>query len=122
MTLRDLLARGAAVICVVASISAIGASSNIEMSVRHYEYFKANGGDAFTLYLKGLENGFGVANAFLTIESKRPLYCQPGKLVLTHDNVARILDAEMKVTRRDLDTPLSMVVLDGLRRTFPCKE
>ena len=93
---------------------------DLRFSVRHYEYLSTNGADGFLMTLKGMLDAFGTANAVLVVRGQAPLYCEPDSLVLTHENAAQILASEMKVTRRIPNAPLSLVLLDGLKRTFPC--
>lgn len=100
---------------------ALAAALPDALSLRHFDAFRNGSGDSFLLLLMGMEDGFGTANVALIVERKKPLYCQPEGLALNPQNTLRILDEEVKRTNRGPDAPLSLVLLDGLKRTFPCR-
>lgn len=91
-----------------------------ELTLRHYEFWRASEGPYFAFTIKVMQESFLYANASLVVDGKSPIYCQPGRLTLTGDASLEVLDKETKITNRSLDTPLFVVFLDGLRRTFPC--
>jgi hypothetical protein len=101
---------------------ALAQSDVKSLSLQYYSALKASGGDSFALIVKGMEDAFGTANAVSMVERRVPMYCQPDSLVLNVENALRILDDEVKRTSRVPNTPLSFILLDGLRRTFPCQK
>lgn len=105
----------------IPSMVAAQPAEGLTFSLHHFETLKANGGDSFGLLVRGMEEAFGTINAILIAERRTPLYCQPESLALNGQNILGILEDEVKRTTRTLDTPLSFVLLDGLKRTFPCR-
>jgi len=92
------------------------------LTVRHYEYLKAQEARDLTISVHAMREAFMVANATLEAERRKPLYCQPKEMNLTLQSTLEILDEQMKITARSLDTPISIVLLDGLKRTLPCRK
>ena len=101
-------------------VSSPMAADVTSLSVQNFQRLRANGGEAFALVIKGMEDGIGISNAVLVAEGKSPLYCPPPSLVLNHENALQILTSEIAQSKRAPDAPLSLVLLDGLRRNFPC--
>ena len=91
-----------------------------ELTVRNFEFWKTSENPVFDLSIKVMQESFLYANLTLTFDGRSPIYCQPSRLTLTLSASLEILDKEMRMTTRAPDAPLSLVFLDGLRRTFPC--
>ena len=112
-----------AISCLFISFGAAAAiPAGIRLSSAHYEYFKAQGGDSFALWVKGVGAGIEAANAWLIANHRAPLFCPPPALALTHDNFLQILDEQMKLTPSGVDWPLDVVLVNGMIRAFPCKQ
>jgi hypothetical protein len=92
------------------------------LSLQYYSTLKSQDVNSLALVVSGMEDAYGTANAIAVAEHRVPLYCQPDELALNAANILRILDNETKLTKRAPNTPLSFILLDGLRRTFPCKK
>lgn len=69
----------------------------------------------------GMENGLVWANAALKNRGQSPLYCQPGKLVLTDFQIIDMMRRAIKDAPKMGDYPLGMAVLMTLQKTFPCQ-
>lgn len=94
-----------------------------------YKAIKAseNSSDKLALeyYISGLGSGYFAANNVLKYEGNARFYCQPEKLLLKSANYMDILEkkAEKLDTTKSYNTkvPIDMILLEGLRDTFPCK-
>ena len=94
-----------------------------------YKAIKASGNSsdklALEYYISGLGSGFFTANTVLKYEGNTQFYCQPEKLLLKSVNYMKILEekAEKLDTAKSYNTkvPIDMILLEGLRDTFPCK-
>jgi hypothetical protein len=95
-------------------------SANAE--VRFGDYYMAKNLEWFKFYISGVGSGFGWANVQLHARGLPPLYCQPDKLGLNADNLLKILDdyIEQKKDQLKPDLPVEMLLLQGLKETFPC--
>ena len=74
------------------------------------------------IYLDGLKDGLIAFNVTLAHSGAAPLFCLPPKMVLTGDQVDDILMREAKSVPEPDDMPIGIVLLAGLRKTFPCEE
>ena len=106
-------------------ISLFSITAFAEFLVKDYKQLKEN--DAMKIYVEGLGQGFSWANVVMKKETNKSLFCQPGKLALGRDNFIRILNDEIK--RQEIDrfdktqeAPIEMILLLGLKNTFPCME
>ena len=71
-------------------------------------------------YLDGLKDGLIVLNVALARNGAAPLFCLPPKMALTGDQADDILRREAKNVPVSDDMPIGIVLLAGLRKTFPC--
>jgi hypothetical protein len=71
-------------------------------------------------YVAGVGNGLFWANVYL----KKSLYCPPPNLAVYVDNYVDILDREIDISRKNKtltdDTHIELLLIEGLKRTFPC--
>jgi hypothetical protein len=74
------------------------------------------------VYLDGLKDGLIILNVALARHGAAPLFCLPPKMVLTGDQADDILMREAKSVPEPDDMPIGIVLLAGLRKTFPCEE
>ena len=71
------------------------------------------------VYLDGLKDGLFTFNVALARSGAAPLFCLPPKMVLTGDQLDDILMREAKSVPTPDDMPISIPLLEGLRKTFP---
>jgi hypothetical protein len=75
------------------------------------------------IYLHGVGEGLGWANAELQSKDVPPIFCQPGNFELTADNYVRLVRTYLDNPPAPLkdDTPIELVLLEALQEAFPCK-
>lgn len=78
--------------------------------------------DGQTIYLRGLHDGFLWANADLGHGGSVPLFCVPGRLALTTDQVASIVEryADENADIVSASDEYGLVALEALQDVFPC--
>ena len=77
----------------------------------------------FEPYIMGVGAGLLWANTSLRHDGKTPLYCPPDKRGVSFNQYMAILNRELALPdMRAVDprTPIELVLLSGLRHTFPC--
>ncbi len=74
------------------------------------------------VYLDGLKDGLIAFNIVLPRSGAAPLFCLPPTLALTPEQADDILMREAKSRPYPDDMIVSIVLLAGLRKTFPCGE
>jgi hypothetical protein len=74
------------------------------------------------MYLDGLKDGLIAFNIVLGRTGAAPLFCLLPTLALTPDQADDILMREAKSRPYPDDMIVSIVLLAGLRKTFPCGE
>jgi hypothetical protein len=72
-------------------------------------------------HLSDISLGMNWTNAFMFVNHKFHLYCLPGSLVLTGDELADIVKRFVKKTPNDGIQPVGMIMLFALRDAFPCE-
>lgn len=108
-----------------------------DITVKDYkETYKGKPSDSadqlmFHEYLRGLGDGFSWSSAKLRVSHSRPLYCQPSGFALTVENLANIIDTQLKkedpsrLAEGGLSLekmPIALILLQGLIETFPCSD
>ena len=73
-------------------------------------------------YVKGALDGIQWSNALLINNSKEPLYCPSDNLGLGTSNAIQIIDYEIKSMPPKKDLQISLLLLFGLQKAFPCKK
>jgi len=73
------------------------------------------------VYLDGLKDGLIAFNVALPRTGAAPLFCLPPTLVLTPEQADDIVMREVKGRSYPDDMIVSIVLLAGLRKTFPCE-
>jgi hypothetical protein len=73
-----------------------------------------------TVYINGLENGYGWANATLSNNGEVPLYCQPSRLALSQDQIVDILRRFVEANPNLREMQTGLVLLMALQEMFPC--
>jgi len=75
------------------------------------------------IYLAGVRDGLETVNGSLVAQGASPLFCMPAKLALTAEQTADIVTrTAAKATRNIDDLPIAIILLKGLKETFPCGE
>jgi|SRR5580704_4468296 hypothetical protein len=72
------------------------------------------------IYLDGLKDGLIAFNVTLAHSGAAPLFCLPPDMVLTPEQSDDILMRQAKSHPYPDDMIVSIVLLAGLRKTFPC--
>jgi hypothetical protein len=72
-------------------------------------------------HLSAIEEGFGWANAALNDRHEQKLFCQPGHLALTHDQLVDILRKEVEEVPPTGHMLVGLALLFALQRVFPCE-
>jgi hypothetical protein len=99
---------------------ATGMPAQAQLTVKAYDGIKKD--EIVKVHINGVGRGYAWANAQLILANQQPLYCQPDKLALDIANYIGIIDREIKDTENKytLDTPVELILLRGLQKTFPC--
>jgi len=95
-----------------------------KLTVEQFRHPK-DGDDHLThlLYLSGVNAGLLAYNVAVQSSNKGPLFCQPGKLALTPDQVADILRRWAEKQGKSGDKlPVELALLYALVETFPCPD
>lgn len=74
------------------------------------------------MYLDGLKDGLIVFNVAIVRNGGAPLFCLPPTQVFTPEQADDILMREAKSHPYPDDMIVSIVLLAGLRKMFPCGE
>jgi hypothetical protein len=107
----------------IAAIALCVASGANAATVRFKQYINESDETARELnkiYLDGLSDGLNIFNVILRQEGQAPLFCPPPKMALTTEQADDILRREAKKVVPSDDMPIGIVLLAGLRETFPC--
>lgn len=106
------------IICLITIIAAI--PSQAEVTMRDYD--KVKDSKWFKDYIYGVGIGYKHANVELWFIGQPKLYCEPKKLVLGASNYIDILEREIQssINKYTLKTPVELILLQGLKKTFPC--
>jgi hypothetical protein len=72
-------------------------------------------------HLSDISLGMNWTNAFMFVNHKFHLYCLPGSLVLTGDELADIVKRFVEKTPNDGIQPVGMILLFALRDAYPCE-
>ena len=112
---------------------AIAGSVQAQPVLKDYPKLKAQ--PCFKMYIDGLGTGIREANVALLVRNQARLYCPPPKLAMHSENYIDILEREINagitgITRPaplppvpyPEDTPIETILLQGLQKTFPCKQ
>lgn len=97
------------------------------LSLTYTQYMRLKQGDeteqyAAKYYVKGAADGLLFANGYLDSVKLKSVYCQPKKLAIGPDTYLNILEDEIKLTSNltQVDYPISVLLMWGLQRVFPC--
>jgi hypothetical protein len=107
------LAAATAMLCAAAAHAETSANDTLAA-------LKGPNADIPTIYVNGVLNGIGQANAMIIISGGRPLYCQPDNLALTSGQAANIMQNFVLKNPRTGADPFSVVMILALEDVFPC--
>jgi hypothetical protein len=112
------------VLLVIAMLFSLASSANAAtILLKDYKSPKNEAEKAFSqLYLDGIKEGLITFNSQLTNEGRQPLFCLPGKLALTIEQAEEIMLRDAKKVPNPDQYPISIILLHGLKDTFPCDE
>lgn len=103
----------------------VSTEANADMTIRGYLDIQKTeeGKDRLDFFINGLGTGMGFSQVALEARGQPRLYCTPKRLSLTSENYKNILDEQIKITGDKVspDHLVSLYLLLGLSRTFPCK-
>lgn len=71
-------------------------------------------------YAIGVSSGIFWSNVELAYKHQTPLFCQPGKLSITHQQFVQIIEDHLRRVPSDRQYPLGMVAMTAMQKTFPC--
>lgn len=96
-----------------------------EVRLRDYEQVRAT--ERFRSYLHGVGIGYLWANSTFYLDSGRRLFCLPDHVRLDASGFLDILDRQIRSDAatgvlNEPDTAVELLLLQGLRREFPCQE
>ncbi len=132
--------RRLAALCVLTSILAFSAHAfGRQISLKEYRQSRSDPGaqgemkgEMMKLYVMGLGDALVAANVYGPGSRSRNFFCPPPELALVVNNYMQILDAQIqreiqrdKLRRSGVltdDLPISLILLHGLKETFPCPE
>ena len=76
----------------------------------------------YKFYLDGVMEGLETYNVSMMLRGDPPLYCLPPNLAMTEEQAEDIMNRKAKTfSNADADNlPISNLLLEGLKETFPC--
>jgi hypothetical protein len=94
--------------------------SNAKAFIERYN----RGGDILLLrmYLKGITDGYGFANAELEYQKKPLLWCQPATLGLVEAQYVSIMEKYLQKSGSTANSPPAGVLLLAMEAQFPCAQ
>jgi hypothetical protein len=72
-------------------------------------------------YIRGALDGIQFTNILLISNYQTPAFCPPQNLGLSTSNATQIIDYEIKTRPADKSTNVTILLLLGLQRAFPCE-
>ena len=109
----------------IVAVMLVGLSSSADaMSVIFKNYKAAKNDDEkalMKLYLDGVREGVSIFDAELAVEGRQPLFCMPNNLALTVEQAEDIMMREAEKNTDPDNVPVSLLLVEGLKDTFPCQ-
>jgi hypothetical protein len=78
--------------------------------------------NAYQFNLDGIKSGFMAYNAWLRSRGGQPAFCLPDNTILTVERAEDIMLRRADKTSAKGDMLVSILLLNGLRDTFPCEK
>ena len=73
------------------------------------------------VYLAGVRDALQTVNGSFVAQGAPPLFCMPPSLALTEEQAEDIVRRIAAMATRDIDDmPIAIILLRGLKETFPC--
>ncbi len=96
------------------------------MGVSYYQSLKEKDREALEFYMEGVSQGLLWSQALSSIRHEVKVYCQPEGLSLNVENYIDVVDKTIEFYSEEgkpveSDTPIEMLLMFGLERTFPCE-
>lgn len=113
-----------ALITLVIAYWAITPARADDMTIALFEQNISAGGRAAIearWFIGGIESGLSWANAALEVYGRPKLYCEPGKVALTDDQMIDILRRAVQSHRVDTGSRLAPTLLLAFQEAFPCR-
>jgi hypothetical protein len=109
---------------VILLVAVIANLAFADIMAKDWDRFKND--KAIILYVNGVAKGLFWTNIIAgdKLNQKIKLLCLPENMTLNSDNVVSIIDSQitqLRKTKGSLDTPIEMLLIDGLMDAFPCK-
>ena len=107
-------------------VAALGFGSDASAATVSFKQYTNPSSETFRtfnkLYLSGVMEGLLTFNSSLISDGAQPLFCLPPKLAVTEEQAADIMMREANTIGSDkvADIPISILLLEGLKETFPC--
>lgn len=73
------------------------------------------------MFLAGMVEGLGSANAGVVVEGQRPLYCAPREIALTANQVLQLMVRHIERKPNHGTLPAGAIMLVSMQENFPCK-
>ncbi|MCK4622944.1 MAG: hypothetical protein KAT62_12100 [Desulfuromonadales bacterium] len=115
---------------VICAIGFVLASTNVAVcygqgvSVEFYqtEINSSNQADVLLMknYVRGALDGIQFTNALLISNNQTPIFCPPQDLGLSTNNAIQIIDYEITTMPVEKNANITILLLLGLQRAFPC--
>ena len=108
----------------VIAMMLVGLSSSANAMSVIFKNYKAAKGDEkalMKLYLDGVREGLAMFDAELAVEGRQPLFCMPNDLALTVEQAEDIMMREAEKSTDPDHVPVSLLLVEGLKDTFPCQ-
>ena len=97
-------------------------SSALYAEIPYSAYNKVKDKQYFKDYIGAVGMGYSWSNIFNENIHGTKLYCSPSNLALETSNYVSILRNEINNTSYKEDSPIEMILMYGLIKTFPCKK
>jgi hypothetical protein len=73
------------------------------------------------VYLDGVKEGLIMFDAELAVAGRQRFFCMPDNLALTVEQAEDIMMREAQKSTDPANVPISLLLIDGLKDTFPCQ-
>jgi hypothetical protein len=110
---------GMAALIIIAATQA-RAEADVSTFLKTYDAARPTQQQTLREYLLWNYNGMDWANSSITLRDNRPLYCIPGKLALTGEQLVDMLRREAQEHPTLWTKPVGLVLLYALNTIFPC--
>jgi hypothetical protein len=100
----------------------LSSSADAVVLLRDYKAAKADTEKKLNkIYLGGVKEGVVMFDAELAVEGRQRLFCMPDNLSVTFDQAENIMMREAQKRTDPDNVPISLLLINGLKDTFPCQ-